>query len=244
MKVVSTIVAAGILLGGVLPVGAASGDGPQLANGIRAVVHDAVITYQEVEALDEQTADLIIRQYRLEPALLDRKLSEMRSQNMTNLLNRQLILHEFKTAGYALPDSLLDDLVQERIRSRFGDRMTLTKTLQARGMTYEKFREQVRDQFIVEQLRTKNVSSEIIISPHKIESYYQAHHDDFKVEEEVKLRVIVLKATEDPNAPAPEKLAEEILAKLKGGTPFAEMASMYSQGSQRNQGGEWPNWKT
>ena len=227
MKAVSIIVAAGVLLSGALGAGAALDEGPKLANGIKAVVHDAVITYQEVEALDEQTVDVLIRQYRSEPTVLDQKLNEMRKENLKKLLDRQLILREFKTAGYSLPESVLDDLVQERIRSRFGDRMTLTKTLQARGMTYEQFRQQVRDQFIVEQLRIKNISSEIIISPHKIESYYQAHHDDFKVEQEVKLRVIVLKATDDTNAPAPARLAEEILAKVKEGRSFAEMASMY-----------------
>ena len=34
-------------------------------------------------------------------------------------------------------------------------------------------------------------------------------------------------------------LAEEILAKINAGTPFAEEASLYSQGSQSTQGGDW-----
>ena len=34
-------------------------------------------------------------------------------------------------------------------------------------------------------------------------------------------------------------LAREILAKIKEGATFQEMASVYSQGSQRSQGGDW-----
>jgi len=34
-------------------------------------------------------------------------------------------------------------------------------------------------------------------------------------------------------------LAGEILAKIKEGATFQEMASVYSQGSQRSQGGDW-----
>jgi peptidyl-prolyl cis-trans isomerase D len=34
-------------------------------------------------------------------------------------------------------------------------------------------------------------------------------------------------------------LAREIAAKLKEGATFAEMASIYSQGSQQHQGGDW-----
>ena len=35
------------------------------------------------------------------------------------------------------------------------------------------------------------------------------------------------------------KLAREIQSKLKDGTPFIEMATIYSQGSQQHQGGDW-----
>jgi parvulin-like peptidyl-prolyl isomerase len=35
------------------------------------------------------------------------------------------------------------------------------------------------------------------------------------------------------------KLAREIQAKIKEGTAFSEMASVYSQGSQQHQGGDW-----
>jgi beta-lactamase regulating signal transducer with metallopeptidase domain len=59
-----------------------------------------------------------------------------------------LIKHEFKTAGYSLPENVLDDLVQQTIKKEFGDRATLIKTLQDRGMSYEKFRQQIKERFI------------------------------------------------------------------------------------------------
>jgi parvulin-like peptidyl-prolyl isomerase len=34
-------------------------------------------------------------------------------------------------------------------------------------------------------------------------------------------------------------LAEEILSRIKDGSSFAEMATVYSEGSQRSQGGDW-----
>src|SRR5205823_1088054 len=149
------------------------------------------------------------------------------------LMARQLILHEFKTAAYNMPESVIDDQVKERIHGRFGDRVTLTKTLQAQGMTYEKFRQEIRDRFIEEILRQKNISSEIIISPHKVETYYLAHRDEFKMEDEIKLRMIVLNKTAETDPAQVTKLAEEILTKLKEGAAFAEMATVYSQDSYR-----------
>ena len=211
----------------------------ELADGIKAVVHDSVITYLDVEDLTLQTSEVLRRQFRTQPEEFQKKMEEARRDNLEKLLSRELILHDFKTAGYNLPESVIDELVQERIRSKYGDRVTLTKTLQAEGITYEKFRQQVREQFIVEALRQKNISAEIIISPHKIETYYLAHADDFKLENEVKLRMIVLDKSSDPAAPSPKALAQEILGKLKEGATFAEMATIHSSGSRAKQGGDW-----
>jgi len=210
-----------------------------LADAIQAIVHDSVITYLEINALTEQTADLLVNRYRDQPEVLEKELNKTRMENIERQVQNQLILHDFKTAGYNLPDSLLDELFQERLKNEFGDRATATKSLEARGITIEKYRKQIRDRFVIQQLRLKNISQEIIISPHKIEEYYQAHRDDYKVEDQVKLRMIVMNKTTDEKGPQARKLAEEILGKLKEGTPFAEMASIYSQGSQRAQGGDW-----
>jgi len=236
MKAIRTMMAAGAVALGALQVQA------DLVNGIKAVVDESVITYQEAEALDEQTADLLYRQYAGQPARLEAKLEQVRAENLKERIERQLILREFKTAGYALPESVVDDLVRERIRAKFGNRMTLTKTLQERGMTYEKFRQQVREQFIVEQLKLKNVSqSKIIISPHKIEAYYQAHLNDFKVEDQVKLRMIMLNKAPGEKAPQARRLAEDILGRIKDGLAFADAAKTYSQDPHQKEGGDW-NW--
>src|SRR5260370_3290863 len=117
--------------------------------------------------------------------------------------------------------------------------MRVEKTLEAQGMTYEKFREEIRDKSNVEARGQKNISSEIIISPHKVETYYEAHRDEYKVEDEVKLRMIVLNKTVETDAPPARQVAEEILRKLGEGASFEDMAKVYSQGSQRKEGGEW-----
>jgi peptidyl-prolyl cis-trans isomerase SurA len=237
MNVLCRICAAGVVCCCVARVEA------ELVNGIEAVVDDSVITYYEVSSLSEQTYETLARQHRNQPSALEKKLDEMHNENLEFLMERQLILHEFKKAGYALPESVLDDMVQETIRTDFGDRATLTKTLEARGLTYEKFRQQIKDRFIVNALRAKNISSEIIISPHKVEAYYLAHKDDFKIEDQVKFSVIVLKVSEDPKLPDAAELAKEILTKLNDGASFKELAGLYSQGSQRGQGGDWGWWE-
>jgi parvulin-like peptidyl-prolyl isomerase len=211
----------------------------ELVDGIKAVVNSGVVTFAEVEEFAAPAAQALRREYAGEPNLFQQKLGDALNDGLEQLVERQLILHSFDTEGYRLPDTVVDELVQDRIRERFGDRITLMKTLQAQGETFEKFRREVREQYIVSALRAKNISPEkIIISPYKVETYYLVHQDDFKVEDEIKLRMIVLNKTsgDDTNTAS---LAGEILAKIKEGATFQEMASVYSQGSQRSQGGDW-----
>jgi parvulin-like peptidyl-prolyl isomerase len=129
--------------------------------------------------------------------------------------------------------------VQGRIRSDYGDRATLMKTLQAEGITYEQYRERMREQVIVSVMKQKNVAAPVIVSPHKVEAYYQEHQDDYKVEDQVKLRMIVLTNAPDGGGPDTEKMVEEIRMKIKEGASFDDMAKVYSQGSERNHGGDW-----
>jgi parvulin-like peptidyl-prolyl isomerase len=211
----------------------------ELVDGIKAVVNSGVVTFAEVEDFAAPAAQALRREYAGDPNLFQQKFGDALNDGLEQLVERQLILHSFDTEGYRLPDTVVDELVQERIRERFGDRITLMKTLQAQGETYEKFRREVREQYIVSALRAKNISPEkIIISPYKVETYYLVHQDDFKVEDEIKLRMIVLNKTsgDDTNTAS---LAGEILDKIKDGATFQEMASVYSQGSQRSQGGDW-----
>lgn len=107
-------------------------------------------------------------------------------------------------------------------------------------MTFEDFRRRIKNDLIISELIHENVP-EPIISPRKIETYYQEHRDNYKLADQVKMRMIVLNKGEAPDGV--RKRGEEILSQLKGGASFAEMATVNSEGSQRKDGGEtgWEN---
>ena len=214
----------------------------ELADGILAIVNNSVITREQVVEYVAPAIDALRQEYAGQmdgASLFEQKASDVFNDGLEQLIERQLILHEYDTSGYVpLPDSFVDELVQDRIRERYGNRITFMKTLQAQGVTYEQFRKDVRDQYIISAMRSKNVSQEIVISPYKIENYYLAHQDAFKVGDEIKLRMIVLNKSANDDQ-EPHRMAAEIVTQIKQGAAFAQMASVYSQGSQREQGGDW-----
>ena len=208
-----------------------------LADGIKAIVNDTVITYAQVEEFTAPAADTLRRQFASQPDIFQQKLTQALNDSLEQLVERQLILHSFETDGYKLPESVVDQLVQDRIRERFGDRVTLIKTLQAQGMTYEQFRKDVRNQYIEAALRNQNVQREIVISPYRVENFYLTHQNDFKVEDEIKLRMITLKKS-SPDDTNTMHIAKEVLSEIKNGATFQEMATVYSQDAQQRQGGD------
>ncbi|MCF7668460.1 MAG: peptidyl-prolyl cis-trans isomerase [Verrucomicrobia bacterium] len=211
---------------------------PQLVDGIAVIVNDKVITYNDVQRLVGPSLDVLSRQYGNNTELLREKLAEVQRSAIEQLVERELILHEFKEKGYNLPESIIEDEVQRRIRENYGDRSRLIKTLQSKGRTYEDYRKGVREDIIIDSLRRKHISSEIIISPQKIENYYQENKDKFEVGDQVNLRIIVL-GRDAGSDDVSRALAEEIVEKARGGSSFQMLASVYSEGSQKSQGGSW-----
>jgi peptidyl-prolyl cis-trans isomerase SurA len=249
MKAFCAMVIAGAVLGSAARACAEA----QLINGVQAVVDESIVTLGEVQLMTFPAAQMLNRQFRTQPEVLYKKLTEAANESIDQLVQRQLILRDYRNM-FSQPEQRtlvekeinkeVDQDIEGEIRTRYGgNRMSLIQTLQAEGVTLERHRQQIRDRMIISWLRQKNISSELIVSPHRVEVYYLAHRDEFKVEEEVRLRMIVLKCPGESEVTKTEKLAEDILRKLKEGATFAEMATIYSEGSQRNQGGDLGWWE-
>ncbi len=112
--------------------------------------------------------------------------------------------------------------------------------MEAQKYTMSKFRDLERQKIIVQAMRAKNVSSNLIIPPAKVEEYYRKHRDQFANKAQVKLRMIMIPGHADSGGGAAQSaMVEEIRAKLITGADFDKMAQMYSEDSTRDLGGDW-----
>ena len=208
---------------------------PNVVNGIAVIVGDAVITYKDLQLALADELEILERGYAGRPAELEKRFAELQKAKLEEMVENQLVLQEFERAGYMLPESYFQGRINDDIK-RYGDRLTLTRTLQAQGITFETYRKRIREREILRAMWQQKVPNEPLISPTKIENYYVEHRDDFRLEDQVRLRMIVL-----TNAPgvSSTKMAEEIVRKLNEGVPFGELARVYSSGSQAADGGDW-----
>ena len=215
----------------------------ELVSGVSIVVNDEVITRGEIMDQVAPKIQMLYSLYGIDQKRFDEEKGKVYDQQVEELVQRKLILHEFTASGYVtnVLEAFIDDQIKKNIqREYYGDRARLIKTLQAEGMTYEMYRRRERENFIVNYMGYQNVDEpkKILISPLKIEQFYKEHQDAFKVDDQVKLRMIVINQPADGSPGEAKRTADEVLAKIDSGVPFEEMAGIYSSGSKRAEGGE------
>jgi parvulin-like peptidyl-prolyl isomerase len=221
--------------------------GQAVATGVAGVVNDVVITIDDVEKFSRQALRTAYKQIYSSswamgnPARADeawlKKRTEILRDALEQLIEHELILHEFKTAGYNLPEVYIEDHINNTIREEYGDRITLVKTLHEEHDTMEHYRKVIRDNLIIGLLTSKNVRQNIIISPKKIETYYKDNAEKYSVGDRAKVRVIVIGKTKR-GAEEAAKLAAEVQKKAAGGADFSALADEFSDDARTKKGGE------
>lgn len=216
----------------------------EVLNGIAAVVNGEIITFSQVRELVGARERSAAEVYQGEE--LQRRIKEMRQGAVKDLVDRALILQEFRKKEFNIPSYIIDDSINRIIRQEFGgDRTAFVKTLQAQGYTMARFREVEKDKITVQAMRQAKTSDNIIVSPVKIREYYNKNSASYTTPEQVKLRMIVLKeGSSNGDAPSDssagkKQMAAELREKLAGGAEFDRLAQMYSEDSTSDMGGDW-----
>jgi parvulin-like peptidyl-prolyl isomerase len=200
----------------------------KLSDAIAVIVHTNVVAARDIDNRIMPAVQMLYTQYANNPDELNKRALQLRREAIESLVEEELILQEFADSKLILPENYVEEEVARRIRKSYGDRLSLVKTLKARGLTYDSFYRQIREEVIIQAMYGKNVSSVNLISPQMILDYYQEHQKDFWVDDQVRIRSIVWTKNEQ-NADEVRKLAAEVLEMIKAGASFEEMASIYSE---------------
>jgi peptidyl-prolyl cis-trans isomerase SurA len=213
---------------------------PLTVNGIAALVGNSVITREEVERFSMPAILRYRGQFADQPDVLVQRINEALVAALDQLIEQRLILQEFEELKVNIPEAIIeaevDERVKEDIKRRYdGDRRILAQTLKEQGRTHESYRREIRDFFIEAVMRGRNVPRDVLISPGRIEKHYRENQHLFSLEDRVNLRMIVIDKSRNPVDAS--RLAREIITKLDDGADFAEMAAVYSDGSDARNGG-------
>jgi hypothetical protein len=97
-------------------------------DGVAAAVNDDVITFSQVQDLTRPLEGVINRD--LTGDVRTKKIQEVRISALNDLIDRQLIIQEFKKMKGAIPAYVVEDRITALIREQFGgDRVVFRRTI-------------------------------------------------------------------------------------------------------------------
>ncbi|MEW5788190.1 MAG: peptidylprolyl isomerase [Pseudomonadota bacterium] len=214
---------------------------PLEVDRIVAVVNNTVITEFELKRRVEQTLRQLAAQKTNPPprSLLAKQLLE-------RMITEKVIMQVAEDTNIRFEGLALDRAVA---RIAQGNNMTpeaFRQALEADGVDYKTFREQIRMEMTVARLKEREVDSRLVVTDAEIENFLANPAQTAPQQDEYKLaHVLVL----TPEGASPEKLAElkdkaeKALAELKAGADFAQVSAAYSDAQNALQGGVL-GWRT
>jgi peptidyl-prolyl cis-trans isomerase SurA len=224
--------------------GPASMSGPQVANGVAAVVEDRIITIDEVRREISLLVPQLQRDARTE-AEFHQKLRVLQDEVVQSLVDRVLVVKHFQKEGFTVPQSYIESELKELIRRDFdGDRGRFLQYLQSQGMSVRDFRKDLEERIIVQYMRGQMRRSESIVSPARMEHFYEEKKHTFYQDEAVHLRIIQLTSLTNESEDILLQTADYIARQLEEGESFAGLARRFSQDRRRRDGGSWGWIKT
>lgn len=170
----------------------------------------------------------------------EREIRRMEERALEDLIDRTLILSEFKKLGGAIKDQYVDESVNRFITERFkGDKDKFMAELKKTGMTIAQFREVQRDQIAIQALRSQHGGEETIPNtPWEKKAKYNEIKSEFATEGQPKLRIMSIpKQTDSSSLEAQKKVLDTVTSKLKSGADFATVAKEHSADSFASKGG-------
>ena len=166
------------------------------------------------------------------------------------ILNKQvlesLILNKLQLQLAASSGIVVDDEVLNQTINRIAEQNKVSLTqfreiLEKDGYSYERFREDIRDEITISRLRQRHIENRITVTESEIDNFLATEEHQGGVENEYRLSHILIATPEDATADEKEQsrlVAEKVLESLAAGEDFASLAMSLSAGQQAAQGGD------
>jgi len=232
------------IFGIIILLGLTSRVSAEITNRLVAFVNDEVITLHELEKKIGEMTGKTPTDIRAQD---EQQYIEIRQAILEDLINEKIAKTKIEELGIEVTEGEIDSHIENIKKENRFTQEELIEQLKAQGLTYMKYRANIKDTLERNQLIDYEVVSKTIVREEQIIKYYQDNIEQFKTEEQVFLAgIFLMKNVSDNEEESAElkKKAELILSRLKNGEDFSILAKEFSQGPGANEGGELGAFKT
>ncbi|MRR55916.1 MAG: peptidylprolyl isomerase [Deltaproteobacteria bacterium] len=210
----------------------------ELVSAIAALVNDEPITTYDLAKEEEAMKSGMGDTSALTTAAAR---AQLRQTALDALVNKKLIEQKVKELDIRVSDEEVRQAIEDVKKTNSISEENLVAALAARGITFDEYKVQLKDQLERLRLISLEVRSKIQVSEKEIQDYFSAHAGNYQVDEAFHARQIFLAvpaaATEDQQKRILEK-AEKVLREAKSGADFSELAKKYSDDPSGKEGGD------
>ncbi len=200
-----------------------------------AVVNKEVVTMVELRSRVNQAVAQLTRQGVQLPRadVLERQVLE------------RLVLEKVQRQRAEETAIRVDDETLRRAIARIAENNRLTEAelrarLDADGIGWDRFREQIRTEILLTRLREREVDSQVTVTEAEIDNFIATNPDAFSGREYMVAHILI-KAPESPTQADIVKItnrANEVMKRLAAGEDFGQLAATYSEAPDAMNGGQ------
>jgi peptidyl-prolyl cis-trans isomerase SurA len=207
----------------------------QLVDRVVAIVNDEVITRFDLNEQKRAVSAQLKRQgVTLPPD------SELDAQVLERFINEKVQLQYAKEYGVRADDETLAASIQRIAADNKMSMQQFVEALRKDGVTIEKFRDELKNEIVLNRLRDREVESRVVVTDSEIDNYLALAKVQGANQAEYQLAHILILVPEQATPDQIEtrkKRAEEAARQLKSGTPFGQVAAVFSDSNDAAQGG-------
>ena len=209
---------------------------PRTADYIVAIVNQELVTNGELQARLSQVRDNARRaNAQLPPADL------LRQQVLDALIDERVQITYARDSGQRLDDAEIERAVTNVAAQNQLTPAQLRERLKREGVDYLRFRNNVRDQLLLERTREREVQARIRITDAEIENWLDKQRAEAGAATEYNIAQVLVTVPEGANESVVAERrarAEAALARIRRGEAFDVVAREMSEDTNRAKGGE------
>ena len=208
-----------------------------------AVVGSDVITQSELD----KEVDYIKAQLKHNNTPLPSNL-ELEHQVLDRMIDQKLELQMAEKMGITIDDATLTKTMANIAAKNQMNIDSLKQTLRKDNINYDFYRNQVREQLLIQQLLQREVAPRVYISKQDVDNILNSKGFQQAQQQAVQYNIqdILIALPDEPSSEelaAANKKAANIEQKLKAGVDFKQLAAAQSNGEEALQGGDL-GWRT
>ncbi|MFZ0688077.1 MAG: peptidylprolyl isomerase [Terriglobales bacterium] len=223
-------------------------------------VNNEIITRSEFIRSRDQLKQEVQQQ---DPANADRTFAEKQIDVLRDLIDHQLLLQKGKDLGITGDTELIKRLDEMRKEMKLETMEELEKAAEAQGVSYEEFKQNTRNDIIMQRVIGQEVGSKLALNKEDEKKFYEQHRAEMERPEQVRLSEILIapklpakpaatgdakteppsQAETDAALAAAQAKAQDLLEQIHKGEKFADLAKKYSDGPSAKDGGDLSYFK-